>query len=312
MTSGSDLATLVQIARYYYEENMSQQEIADQLNVSRSLIALYLKRAREQNIVRIEIINPQDQCEDLALELKERTQLNSVHVVPRPSNSELVYRSLAGVVARYLESTLVDGDLVGLGWGRTISEVVNLLAPSKPRQIEIVPLLGESSFTGSFTQLNELVMQMAKSLNGIPYFLFAPLIVGSYELRQAFLSDQAAEVISTRWERLDVACIGIGALPPTQGQIFYMGEEIVKRYAAMGAIGDVVARHFDIKGQRIKTEVDERIIGIDLNQLQKSKRVIAVAGGQYKAKAVVGSLHTGLITDLFIDEDLADAILSDL
>ncbi len=38
------LATLVEVAHLYYEENLSQQEIADRLNVSRSLIALYLKK----------------------------------------------------------------------------------------------------------------------------------------------------------------------------------------------------------------------------------------------------------------------------
>ena len=39
--------TLVQVARLYYEENLSQQETANRLGVSRSLIALYLQNARE-------------------------------------------------------------------------------------------------------------------------------------------------------------------------------------------------------------------------------------------------------------------------
>ena len=40
------MATLVQIANMYYKDNLSQQEIANQLGVSRSLIATYLQRAR--------------------------------------------------------------------------------------------------------------------------------------------------------------------------------------------------------------------------------------------------------------------------
>jgi deoxyribonucleoside regulator len=76
-------ATLVQVATLYYEDNKLQQEIADQLGVSRSLIALYLKRAREQNIVRIQIVNPQDQCEDVALALQDKSGLRSVHVIPQ-------------------------------------------------------------------------------------------------------------------------------------------------------------------------------------------------------------------------------------
>jgi len=312
MESTSNLATLVNIARQYYDENMSQQEIADQLGVSRSLIALYLKRAREQNIVRIEIVNPKDQCEDLALGIQEKIGLESVHVVPKPSNPELVQRSLAGAVARYVENILVDGDLIGLGWGRTISEVVKLLAPSKPRQIEVVPLLGESSFTGSYTQLNQLVLGFSQCFNGTPYFLFVPLIVGSRELRDALLLDEIARPVAERWERLDIACVGIGALPPAAGQILYMGEEKVKGYVEKGATGDIVARHFDQAGRHVIVDIDERIIGIDLDQLGKAKKVIAVAEGSFKTRAVVSALRTSLITDLFIDEELANAILTGL
>ena len=154
MESSELTATLVQVATLYYEGNKSQQEIADQLGVSRSLIALYLKRAREQSIVRIQIVNPQDQCEDLAMAIRDKSGLRSVHVIPSPSSGELVLRSLGGAVARYLVSCLHDGDLIGLGWGRAIMESVNLLAPSRPRRVEVVPLLGESSFTGSYTQMN--------------------------------------------------------------------------------------------------------------------------------------------------------------
>ncbi|MBK8047861.1 MAG: hypothetical protein IPK16_12455 [Anaerolineales bacterium] len=174
MTDSSELmATLVQVATLYYEENKSQQEIADQLSVSRSLIALYLKRARELNIVRIEIVNPKDQCEDLALALKERSHLRSVHVIPNPSAGiGIALARRVGCV--FLENRLQDGDLIGLGWGRSIMEAVNLLAPSRPRRIEVVPLLGESSFTGSYSQMNQIVMQMARLLRNSLFFAGAP------------------------------------------------------------------------------------------------------------------------------------------
>ena len=84
MESSELTATLVQVATLYYEDNESQQEIADQFGVSRSLIALYLKHAREQNIVRIQIVNPQDQCEDLALALQDKTGCGASTSFPTP------------------------------------------------------------------------------------------------------------------------------------------------------------------------------------------------------------------------------------
>ena len=199
MKPSSELtATLVQVAHLYYEANKSQQQIADQLGVSRSLIALYLKKARELNIVRIEIIDPQDNCEDLALSLQEKTGLKKIIVVPTATNPELTRRSLGGAVARFLETRLQDRDLIGLGWGRTIMEVVGLLAPSRPRQIEVVPLLGESGYTGSYTQMNQIVLQMANSFNGQPYFLLAPLLVGTRELQDALLKDATISEVVER------------------------------------------------------------------------------------------------------------------
>lgn len=305
-------ATLVQVATLYYQDNKSQQEIADHLGVSRSLIALYLKRAREQNIVRIEIVNPQGQCEDLALAIQEKARLQSVHVIPNPSSSELARRSLGGALARFLEHRLQDGDVIGLGWGRTITESVNLLAPSHPRRIEVVPLLGESSFTASYSQMNQLTLQMARAFGGEPYFLLAPLVVGSSALRDGLLADEAVQSVTARWTHLTVACVGIGALPSVAGQVVYLGEANVGGYMARGAVGDMVARHFSIDGKQIYMPLDDRILGISFEQLRTAHTVVAAAGGAEKAQAVLGALRTTLITDIFLDQDLAEAVLAEL
>lgn len=312
MESSELTATLVQVATLYYDENLSQQEIADQLGVSRSLIALYLKRAREQNIVRIQIVNPQDQCEDLALALQDKSRLRSVHVIPNPSTSELVLRSLGGALARFLEGRLHDGDLLGLGWGRTIMESANLLAPTRSRQIEVVPLLGESSFTSSYTQMNQIVLQMARAFSGQPYFLLAPLLVGSRRLRDELLADEGAKPVADRWKRLSVACVGIGALGAVHGQVVYLGEANVSSYLAAGAVGDIVARHFSLQGDQVTLPLDDHILGISLDQLRTAQTVVAVAGGIEKTQAVLGALRTRLITDLVLDQELAQAVLDEL
>ena len=115
MANSELIATLVQVATLYYEDGKSQQEIADQMGVSRSLVALYLKRAREQNIVRIQIDNPQDQCEDVALALQDRSGLRSVRVIPKPSSEELVLRSLGGRRHVFWKVACTTG--IWLAWG---------------------------------------------------------------------------------------------------------------------------------------------------------------------------------------------------
>lgn len=309
------LATLVQVAQMYYQENLSQQQIADQLGVSRSLIALYLKRARDQGIVRIEINDPQDNCEDLALLLQARAGLNRVVVVPSTHNSAaLTRRSIAGALARHLENSLQDGDRVGIGFGRTMAEVAELLAPSKPRRVDFFPLVGESSsgLIGTYSQINLHVLKMARSFAATPHFLHAPLMVNSTTLRSLLLEDEVIRSVTQYWDQLTHACVGVGTLPPVTGEVIYIGQEYLGEFAQAGGIGDVCCRYFSADGGFIDNPVYARIVGVHPDQLRKARHVLAVASAPEKARATASLLRSGLVTDLFVAEDLARAVLAEL
>jgi len=305
-------AMIVEVARMYYDENLSQQEIADKLNISRSSIAQYLRQAREFGIVRIEVVSPQDNCENMAYEIKKHTKLDHVHVVPGIHQyKELTMRAIASEAAKYLEKTLKDEDVLGLAWGRTITRFAGLLAPSTPIHAEVVPLMGERDYTGSYSQINQIVLQTATALGARPYFLLVPMIVGSENLRDDLIKDSSIRDVVQRWESLTVSIIGIGAVPPQEGAIVYVGERYMQTMQDLGAVGDVCGRYFDIDGNLIDAEFYDRMISIDLDQLRKVKTVIAVAGGVEKTQAVLSSIKTGIYSVLIVDELLAQSILQE-
>jgi deoxyribonucleoside regulator len=308
-------ATLVQVAHMYYEQNLSQQQIADALGLSRSLIALYLKKARELQIVKIEISDPQDNCEDLALLIKTKTNLNRVVVVPSSHNSAaLTRRSIAGALARHLEHTLQDGDRLGVGFGRTMAEVADLLVPSKSRKIDVLPVVGESSsgLVGTYSQVNLHILKIARNFNGTPHFLFAPLLVHSDALRDMLISDETIRPVIEYWNNLTHICIGIGTLPAVAGEVIYIGEENLDMFMEAGGVGDICSRYFDSDGHFIKNPLYNQIIGISFEQIRNTKHIMAVASGPEKAKSTESLLKANLITELFVDEDLARAIVKGL
>jgi DNA-binding transcriptional regulator LsrR (DeoR family) len=308
-------ATLVQVAHMYYEQNLSQQEVAETMGVSRSLIALYLKKARDQGIVKIEVNNPQDTCEDLALILQAKTSLSRVVVVPSSHNSAaLTRRAIAGALARHLESTLKDGDCLGIGFGRTMAEVADLLVPSKGRDIDVVPLMGESSsgLIGTYSQVNLHVLKIARNFNGTPHFLLAPLLVQSENLHDLLMKDEGIAPVAAYWNHLTHICLGIGTLPPIAGEIVYIGEENLRIFQDAGGIGDVCSRYFDQRGRFIENPIYNRMIGIQVDQMRKAAHFMAVASGTEKAAATAGLLRNNVVTDLFVDEDLARAILTEM
>jgi deoxyribonucleoside regulator len=93
--------------------------------------------------------------------------------------------------------------------------------------------------------------------------------------------------------------------------VLYVDGATAKSLIKEKAVGDMVARYFDGKGSPINNQLEDRMLGINFKQLKKVPRVLVVANGVEKSKALAGALHIGIITDLFVDEDLANSILQE-
>lgn len=305
--------TLVQVAHLYYDENLSQQEIADRLGVSRSLIALYLQQAREAGIVRIQILDPANTCADLAASLRKFAGMKHVTVIPNPHGSQtLAFRAVAGAAAEFLTDRLKDGETFGLAWGRTTAMVVDLLKPPPAHRIDVLPLLGECGHSGMHSQMNQLVMLAAEKLRARANFLSLPMLLSSPSLRNALAKEVGIREVIGRWDRIQVACVGIGVVPPVPGMVVYIGEEHLPQLVKAGAVGDMCGIYYDQTGKIIKSGLEDRMIAANADQLKAIDCLVAVACGEDKAVAVLGALRTGLISALFIDQGMAEQILAGL
>jgi len=308
--------TLIQVARLYYEENLGQQEIANKLGVSRSLIAQYLQKAREQDIVHIEINDPVCNCRQLSEEIRKIGRLNHVEVVSQAHNSpQLTLRAVATKASQYLKNVMKTTDVFGISSGRSVTEVLDTLALESHRHfdnIDVVPLLGENNNRAVYTQVNQLVLKTVNTLGGKPHFLFAPMMVGTPELRNALLQEEYMKRIAELWDRLTVICVGIGVVPPTPGMIPYIGEEYIPDMIKSGAVGDICGRYFDSTGKIIESGVEDRVIGVSTDQLHAIRNVVAIAHGSDKAHAVCGAIRTGIVTSLFIDRACANIVAKEL
>ena len=76
-----------------------------------------------------------------------------------------------------------------------------------------------------------------------------------------------------------------------------------------GVVGDICSRFFDKDGVLCDWDINERLVGISLDQLHKAKNVIGVAGGTVKTAAILAALRGGHLDMLVTDEQTAKAIL---
>jgi DNA-binding transcriptional regulator LsrR (DeoR family) len=123
-----------------------------------------------------------------------------------------------------------------------------------------------------------------------------------------FYVQQAIEMFN----HLDIAFVGIGA-PIADSVLIRDGSILSHKELELllkkGAVGDIALRFFDSHGQPVRSEVDERVIGITLEQLKCIRRVVGIAGGPEKYPSILGALRGKLINVLITDSIMAEKLL---
>lgn len=310
-----DKRILYEIARRYYELGCTQQEIGKDLGISRSQISRALRQAREAGIVLLKVIDPDVDHSDIELALKDRFGLESAVVTAGGIEApRLLAQSLGSAAARYVARRVKEHSVVGVSWGATLREFAAELgnAESLSLNVTVVPLLGGLGQVAADLQVNELASRVARALGGINVYLHAPSMVDTPGARAAIMADSNIKKIVDLWREVDVALVGIGTFrrPSTLLEKGGFPDSELVELKRRGAVGDLCMRFFDIDGSAVDTGLNARIIGVTLEELRNTKRVIAVAGGINKAEAILGALRTGAIDVIITDADAAREVMS--
>jgi Putative sugar-binding domain/Amidohydrolase len=145
-----------------------------------------------------------------------------------------------------------------------------------------------------------------------PVLLQAPGVVGSAEAKAVLVQDPAVKEAARLFAKLDLALVGIGSLDPSpllasSGNIFSEGER--RQLRRSGAVGDICFQFIDEKGKLLKSPLMDRVIGVDLVTLKASPRVVGIAGGLSKVRAILASLRGKWINVLITDRQTAERLV---
>jgi DNA-binding transcriptional regulator LsrR (DeoR family) len=314
MDTKYDIQLMVKVSQMYYLDNMKQESIAKQLQISRSLISMILSEAKEVGIVDINVRNPLSNNEILAKEIKSIFHLKECIVIPTAVQDSLTLRKLvAQRTVAIFDEALKEQSIIGVAWGRTCYEFISYYRSDKVlKDLNVVPLIGGSSQFANYFQLNEMVRLFAEKTNGIPYFIHAPALASSIEEKELFLKSSSMQTLLEKWSNIDIAISGIGALPnfnDTDRETYIGENEIYKELEKNEAVGDICARYFNIQGKFIKDDYYDRVISVPIEDLKKAKRVICVASGIAKTHSILGALRTKIMDTFVTDEQTAKAVL---
>ena len=142
--------------------------------------------------------------------------------------------------------------------------------------------------------------------------LYTPAIVDSPDIRDALLSDNTIAQTLAAGAAVQKALVGIGDVGESNSLLRWQAlrPEDMDELMRLGAVGDILGRHFDALGRPIDSGLSSRTMGISLETLKKIPHVIAVAGGEGKSKAIVAALRGGYVDTLITDEHTARLVLS--
>lgn len=299
---------LERVAWLYYIAKKTQREIASILGINRSKVSRLLKEGEEKGIVEhvVHLYNHQYYPE-IEAKLLSLFKLRDCLVVP--TLEEKGEDFFADVAAKYVERTIEEGDTVGVAWGLILKEVFSRFKTRKDLStVTVVQLLGGLSAEGPELNLYDITRYFpgAKCL-----YLYAPAVVSSSETRRYLVSEPQIQAVFEAMTRVNKAFLGIGGVGPeaTLLKVGFINAIQMGAIIEAGGVGDVVGRYFDIEGRPVKTEMDDRIIGISLNQLQNIPVRIGIALGRHKVKAIMGALRGKHINVLVTDYSTATEVL---
>ncbi len=310
MKGNVDIPKLIEICRLYYDDRLTQAQIAKKLNISRPTVSKLITEAREKGIVRIEIKFPLEGNSSLLEQLIGTFKLHGGLIVPTNSNDDNLNAKLTlSQGAVYLEGLLDTMRNVGLGWGYSMGGLIDALNPQAPREnIDrgVCPIIGSAANAIRWYQTNELTRIFAEKTGFKPYFLHAPAFPLSEDNKKHFENTFEFQEISNLWTELDTVILSIGTYPsvPDQATAARFGNKLRERKA----VGMITAYYFDIEGNIIESENDI-VIRLPLEILRKVRRVIAISGGEKKISSTHGALMTGMVTHLITDEITARKII---
>ncbi len=304
----NELRLIARVAQMYHIEGKRQAEIAEILRLSQATVSRMLKRAEQEDIVRTTVIPPAGTFAELETALRERYGLTEAIVVDCSEDRDgAVMARIGEAAAHFLEVTLQQDEIIGVSsWSQTILRMVDNIHPLKSAKAKyIVQILGGMGDASVQTHATQITARLAKLTGGEPRLLLVQGITSSREAKLVMLADPVVRETMDLFSRLSLAIVGVGAVEPSEmlarsGNIFSPQEMAMLHEA--GAVGEISYRFFDKDGKPVETPLNERVIGISLEDLRRAERVIALAGGESKTQAIAGALKLGVIDVLVTDK----------
>ncbi|MFB4167219.1 sugar-binding transcriptional regulator [Virgibacillus sp. JSM 102003] len=314
MLNWEERRLMVKVAKLYYFEGWTQAQIAARNNVSRPVISKLLNNAKKEGIVEIYIKDETVQTVELEQTLEKKYGLNEVIVVSTAGFApDMAKRQLGKTAASYIAKNLKGVESLGISWGTTLLSLIEEYPYERRDDINIVPIVGGMGSDYVHLHSNQLAFNLAQKMNTSCSYLYAPAMVENDELKNRLVNSKDIAHVLERGRNVDMALVGLGNpfKSSTMETIGYLEESDLASLRKAGAVGDISSRFFDAVGKEVDHPLNNRVIGLNLDEIRNIPEVIGIVEGSYKLESIEAALKGGYLNVLITDDRTAQALLEE-
>jgi DNA-binding transcriptional regulator LsrR (DeoR family) len=305
----TDLLRLAAIARDFYLEGKSKIDIAEDYGISRFKVARLLEEARSAGVVRLSVDVPFGIDPELSWRLQSAYGLRHAIVIDSPEVPETMLRArLARVAGVLLTEIVTEQDVLGVGYGRTLTVLAESLAS--------LPACTVVQVTGALVGVNpaensvELVRRIAAVSGGPAFSMYSPQVLPDAVTAATLRSQPEVAEAFQRFDSITKAILPVGSWDPPHSQLYdALTPEERADLRAQGVCAEIGATLVDASGHQVAPEFSERCIAISAEQLKKIDEVVIVGGGLIKAAAIRAVLIGGYANSVVTERGAAHALL---
>lgn len=307
----SSMAT--RAAWLHYAGGLTQSEVAKRLGLTSLKAHRLITKANQDGLVKVYIDGEVSECVALETELCARYGLDYCEVVPEFDDEDLPLKALGIAGAQYLKRAIERGEetLIGVGHGRTLAACVEYLPRTAAGATRFVSLLG--GLTRKFSaNPHDVIHRLAERTGAEAYVMPVPMFANTAEDRGVLLGQKGVSEIFDLAKAADLLLAGIGT---TEREASLVATGMVEREEMQevkrgGGVGELLGHFFDADGRPFDTALSGRVLALGREALA-NRRIVALAGGRIKVRAVRAVLTSRYLAGLITDERTARALIEE-
>lgn len=297
----------------HYAGGLTQSEVARRLGLTSLKAHRLITKANQEGLVKVYIDGEVSECVALEDELSGRYGLDYCEVVPDFDAEDLPLKALGIAGAQFLKREIErgEGTLIGVGHGRTLAACVEYLPRIAADGIRFVSLLG--GLTRKFSaNPHDVIHRLAERTGAEAYVMPVPMFANTVEDRAVLLGQKGISEVFDLARSADLLIAGIGtaereASLVATGMIEKGEMEETRR---KGGVGELLGHFFDDNGKAVETTLSNRALALAREDIS-NRRIVAVAGGKVKVRAIKSVLEGRYLKGLVTDERTARALVGE-